>query len=1373
MNKKFKFLFLIGLCLLTLIACKTDLDEGEDFLNPEKEQAASVFYSPKNEAKDIAGRTPVTFIWDSPVFSLQNPESAQKFLEKNIEIMPSIEGSWQLLGTTGILFEPSEDWKFSTHYEFDIPELGINYAFNTPRVEIEDIHSKNLGGQTPLTIFLNQPIDLSEANKISFDPDKDFDIAYGEVERWENEKMIKETNESIIEFIPKTEWDEQASFTLTLPKGAVGKEGDLPTLVDQKQGFSTIEKFQIINIDEPSDVFSSLRLEFSYQVNAHDFLKKITLEPIDAELWEAYIDDKLEKIAEDDTRSDFYFDPPGGRWQAGQGYEFNVSAEIEDQFGRQLGADKLITFKSFFSNRLESFFFPYSHKVFKNGELPKFFVKHSGDIDPVTLTITRLYPKYKSATASLDWEFSNLRQRIEELDLERIFPGFFTGTDYAGFFKLKLSYDDKNNYAPDTYLINFSVVDFLVEQKSAADETVQILVQSFPGEKVKIVPDGIQVITSSWEGRDGQLFNFGPLQKYVSEFTTVDNFWGVAVTAEKKIGIGSRSFQDGFLYGDLPVNVNQYEYETDVRGVVFTDRPLFQPGDRIYFKSIFRETNFFKKDFPLKTIDPKETFSCNLEIFDSRHESVFQTNMQIVGGSLDGYWDIPEDLVFGEYNIEITFPQYGENYRNRAESIFYVGEYRKPDFLVDGSWNCGQAIWQDECEATISSEYAFGGALAGKSFDYTVSLFGYKPIQWWWGSPDKQDRVILNGSGVLNKDGEFIIPVDLDFELDEENIDWDLLNLDLTVEAAQGDSSSTTVSIPFFVSTEQVELRRLPYFFGQNESEIEFSGTLEDLSGNALKKSLEAELIRKKWVRNDRKDAVGDYSSEWHAVEEVIRKIDISSDERGQFSSSFLRPEDSGEYILRVTSYDPKKRSAVAEENFYIWTSRRDEFTMQQNPENKTFVPFVEKDEYQIGEMATVLFPHTEWEIDRAHVTLERGKVLETLTPDIADQTVSFPVESWMAPNVIVSIVLEGRDEKGSPKVKFGAINIPIYDPNHELDISVQPEKNDYQPQDTVKLFLKTAKDGQPVSAELTVAVVDQTLLALRSRDQIGTLFQKFLKELPLGVYTSHTLANFISRADLEDIYEKVEEIKAVMDSAFGGGGKGDDVKPRGEFRDTAEWIATIRTDQNGEAVAEFKLPDNLTTWHIWVIGSTNDNAFGETEGEFSTSLPLLIAPIMPNIFRFGDESEVGLLIRRNIGSPKSEKVQVKLTLSEDFVKQEYEKTVSVEDEIRIFFPVEIARSDKFTWPLEGKDTTLKFEIEAAESGLRDAVEIQRRIMPPTISTTAAEFFRIEDPESLAVKSDERALESVLTFKVFGTLLDRLQKFVNEAREMNYGCTEQ
>ena len=72
-----------------------------------------------------------------------------------------------------------------------------------------------------------------------------------------------------------------------------------------------------------------------------------------------------------------------------------------------------------------------------------------------------------------------------------------------------------------------------------------------------------------------------------------------------------------------------------------------------------------------------------------------------------------------------------------------------------------------------------------------------------------------------------------------------------------------------------------------------------------------------------------------------------------------------------------------------------------------------------------------------------------------------------------------------------------------------------------------------------------------------------------------------------------------------------------------------MQTDVHGSASIDIPLPDNLTTWNIWVIGHTEDNAFGEAESSFVSTLPLRITPEIPNVLRAGDVTQLGVQVHR------------------------------------------------------------------------------------------------------------------------------------------------
>ena len=1379
------------------------------FTSPENKL---VFVSPSNNSVDVSGKTPVTFMWDKPTFVLQNAERTQKWLSRNISVMPAMKGSWQVLGTTGILFEPKENWKNSTRYEFRISEevVGevVEYAFETPRVKLERVDANDLIFRKPLLVRLNQDISLKEAKKFWVRADTKvfekhvfskneerevdasvlhFDVKYHVVKTKNKKgKLIEKKDKSIVEFIPKEDWPEGMRYTLGIPKEIRGLEGTLSTLSEQARGFSTILSFTITK-HSIQDVLSSFDVSFSSPVPINNFWDNVDLDVVDGAEWDRYVEqekqESMERRGENYSSRYFYIQSLGAHWVPQKKYTLTVNKDLKDKYGRRLGKDEVISFSSEFSNTVRSVFFPREVKTYKTGILPKYYIWYSGAHNNVSLKIERVPPKNGEVDKNifkknLVWDAHPDKRQVVEFDFAKEFPELVDENDLLvpGWYKVQLFYTpDERDARQHTITSEFGVLDFQVELKQTANDEIIV----YP----EILKEGQRFDVDIFEKYWKQDCNCRVVEHKIShEDVTVPFKFPINtnkkniifVRSGNQVGIGSTEFEKGIRPYDAPVLFQPYKYKEFLTGVVFPDRPLFRPGDKVFFKSLFRERLFFEKQFPLKSVNSNKNYSYRIKISDPQYNEIYSEEFKTKGGSLDGEWVIPGNGILGKYQLTVEFLYADGSIMSEKGTDFYVTEYRKPTFLIDAEFDTPQAVWKDEILAEVSAEYAFGGKMAGKKVNYQVSFFGRERQHWYWHGGAKRDRVLAEGESVLDADGMLRIPVVLDVELEDE-IDWDLVNLGVTVEASPSEKSSKTISIPFYRSSEKIQLEQGRYFYRPENEKIEVSGEVTDLDDHPLEdKEISVELFQKKWVRSDRRSGNGDFVGEWQSEEVLIHDEEIESDEHGAFETSLKIPEESGQYFVRVFSEDEKDRLAKAERHFWVWTDKHAQFSMRQNEVNRILPLFTDKDDYKVGDDIEVLFPHDEWKIEKVHATIERGTVLEMLEVNLENNTVGFKAEAWMAPNIFASVLIEGKDKRGVPQVRWGVIKISVSDASHALSIKLTPDKKNYRPQDTVLLDIFTESNGNSISSEVTIAVVDQTLLALKSRPELD-LWKKFLAELPLGVRTFHSLANFLSEIDLGDIYKKVEKIKAASESPFGGGGgggKGGEFKPRGDFRDTAAFIATIQTDENGHAVAKIPLPDNLTKWHIWAVGSTKGNAFGEAETELQTSLPILISPIVPNFFRAGDKTNVGLLIRRNISDPKEEEIKITMQIPEEIEGDVLEESVDVMDEERVFFPVSVPYEKK-SIPVDGLDIELRFDIEGLESGLKDSIVLKRKILPPVISTSVAEFLKIKEPTDLTFRTDERSLKSVLVVKIFGTLIDRLQKFVDIAHEMNLLCTEQ
>ncbi len=1220
--------------------------------------------------------------------------------------------------------------------------------------------------------------------------------------------------------IPRENWKGATKFKLNIPKGFLGKEGNLAMKADLQSNFVTIDDFKVKQSYKPDDVFRSFNINFTSEISVEEFAKNVEISPKpESEVWEKY----LENLQKDEAERTYFTLPPlGNYWKPNQEYDVKLKAGLKDKYGRELERDFSEKFSAKFPTKFESVFFPEQNAVFKPDTDFKPTFWYSGEIVKVNVEVKETLLKKHKYTKSFDVESSLDKEVFWELDLKEHFPEIFgkDGKLLVGKYEMKIEGLDKSSlikdvmgrrdYYPRNYNTNFYVSDFAVGIKQFPSKKFELNIASFQSEDELSEEFNYEIYEQKQYNQD---YFKDPV--LVSEIVKngadllLPQRWGVEVVvkAGDKVGFGSTTFNKGMNVYESGVEMNAGFYERDQkRSVNFADRPLYKPGQTVYLKSIFRELQTDGKVFPLKDVDFDKTKSYKIEIRDPRWGEVATIDIDGTTASMDAEWIIPEDAMHGNYNISVS-----DNNGQIGSLQVYVGEYRKSNFLLDGKFGADQAFYKETEKMMVNANFAFGGALSNRPVNYRVFVEGQNDCFWRWddfgGGCGIQEKELANGEGILDGNGEFQKPLDLDFEIEKNDPVWDNLKFRATVRDGDAEENSVEKSIPFYMSTEKIELDQIPYY-AKKDDEIKISGKVSYWQGEKIAdKDLTLKILKPK-SGFDRSNLDGKGKDA-----EVIENWSIRSDEDGKFNfvlDLYTLKDVVGSYEIEVTSKDSKGRVAKASHNF--WIPGVDNKRVNLEDENKILPLILDKDSYEVGERVEVFIPHSEWKIVNARATLERGEILEDLIINLENQTVSFDTEKWMAPNVYVSVLLEGKDENNNPKIKWGVIDVPVQDKSRNLEIEVTANKENYKPGEKVSFEIKTMAGGENVPAELTVVVVDETLLSLKSRNKMD-LIGTFLAKLPLGVGLSHTVANFVSQDQIDQVAKEIKDIQLwendgdfaggemVMESirtdSFSapegrmlmkseanfamdeeaemavGGGMAPEPVARDNFQDTAKFIGKIMTDKNGVAKFDFELPDNLTTWNVYVIGHTEQNNFGSAETSVKTSLPLLISELVPNFFQMGDEVQIGLLIRRNVPEMEKEDVEVKLELPEGFTTDESVKTVEMKDETRVFFTVKIAEKG-YDLKEDWHDVQFGFTVKGEDSGMSDKIVLERKLFPPKISLTAAEFLRVEGAEKLNLKPDlKRAITSNVLVKVFVSLAAKLETFVDVAARQDYGCAEQ
>ncbi|MCC6466202.1 MAG: hypothetical protein IT463_12755 [Planctomycetes bacterium] len=247
---------------------------------------------------------------------------------------------------------------------------------------------------------------------------------------------------------------------------------------------------------------------------------------------------------------------------------------------------------------------------------------------------------------------------------------------------------------------------------------------------------------------------------------------------------------------------------------------------------------------------------------------------------------------------------------------------------------------------------------------------------------------------------------------------------------------------------------------------------------------------------------------------------------------------------------------------------------------------------------------------------------------------------------------------------------------------------------------------------------------------------------------------------------------------ARGGGGRRSDdaadTPTRENFRDSAFFSADIRTSAEGVASVTFTLPDNLTEWTWEAVSTDRVAAVGQAVGRFTAAKPLSARLIGPRGLTQGDEVELTALLQ-NLGETGA-------AVSAEFTPNAAPGTARVDvvaspAEATLLVAPGAAASVRWRVKVTGwGDCTVK--VRAFTDDAEDTVVWKYRVEPRGMKVTTVKQVRLEGSrQSLDVDTGlppgavpER---STLSLHFQGSLLSDLVDALPALVQYPYGCAEQ
>ncbi|NPV76096.1 MAG: hypothetical protein HPY59_06925 [Anaerolineae bacterium] len=710
-----------------------------------------------------------------------------------------------------------------------------------------------------------------------------------------------------------------------------------------------------------------------------------------------------------------------------------------------------------------------------------------------------------------------------------------------------------------------------------------------------------------------------PLAGYDGEITYY------AVTGEpgqENFGIGLENWNNGIASWDF--GLPSYQYNRQDFAYLYTDRPIYQPGQTVNFRVILRQEEYGQYALP-----GLQSISVNIygEYSPTAGERPLLTTQSLPlspYGTASGSFQLPQDAPVGTYSLALKDGQY-------SQLDFQVAAYRKPEFEILASFEEEDQFTGEDLAANIQANYYFGAPAGNLKVHWilyarpeSLSL----PDQWvagksafYWSQASFLD---YSPFGQVIKEGDIVTQTDGSVRL--EFLASDLSNLltndqrqILTLEVTGQDESQIPVSAraemvlhpgKFYIGV------KTETWVGKTGSPLGFQIQTIDWkispSGNH---DLRAELQKISWETED-PAGVFSYRDSVKPVFSAISSVKFKTDSQGRSRLEFIPPEP-GTYQLEV-----KGEGALTQ--VLVWVTGPAGASWPELA-NQQLSLRSNATEYSGGETARIFIPNPFPGRTIGLITFEKGEILQTSVIEFESASYEFnlPIEAEYAPNGYLSVTLIGATASGQPDFRSGYLEILVKPQTKHLNVEVTPQPAAATPGSEVNLSIRvTDWQGKPVQGEFSVALVDKALLALTDPNAKDIL-TAFYDHIPLGVSTSFPLAAYSQRA--------------VLFAADGRGGGGMGPLPpviRSNFQDTAYWNGSVETDTAGSAILTVKLPDNLTTWVVTVRGLTKETLVGEAVREIVTGKDLMLRPVTPRFLVVGDHVALSAIVHNNTPTP-------------------------------------------------------------------------------------------------------------------------------------------
>lgn len=806
--------------------------------------------------------------------------------------------------------------------------------------------------------------------------------------------------------------------------------------------------------------------------------------------------------------------------------------------------------------------------------------------------------------------------------------------------------------------------------------------------------------------------------------------------------------------GSLSVSkyaVSGVRHKKGIKGYIYGERGVWRPGDTLFLSFMLNDNmNKLPKGHPVKmelsdpfgTIIHREIKTNGLNNF---YSFIVPTDQDASTGNWNARVSVGGAVFNKQLKIETIKPNRLKIKAAFDEEIINSGTALEGTLQVHWLHGAVAKNLKADITARFKQQKTVFKAFPDHVFDDPARRFSSEELTIFNGRVDAEGKAVFSIDPSLNKQAPGMLKASFITKVYENGGDF---STDVFTKTYSPYGSYVGLSTPKGDRARNMLL---------TDKKHRFDVVTLDQDGKPIAvKDLEVKIykINRNWWWNANNANLSQYNGSTYRETVFSKTIDTKSNGKTAFNFELKYP-DWGRFLVRIVN--PKSGHATGKLIFVDWPGWAGKARKGDPSEANMLVFAADKENYNVGETAHVVFPSSEG--GRALVTIENGtEVLQSLWVETQKENTKFDfkITPEMAPNVYISIASlqkHGNTITDEPIRKYGIASITVENPKTKLKPKIsmpsvlRPEQN---------VSIKVSEErGKAMT--YSIAIVDEGLLDL-TRFKTPDPWNVFYAKQALGVKTWDIYDDVIGAYG-----GRINQVFSIGGDDMNAGSKN---KKANRFKPVVIYQGPFFLDKGKTKTHQIKIPKYIGSVRTMVVAHHPDTeAYGNVEKTTPVRKPLMVLASVPRKVSPGEKARIPVTVFAMENKVKNVTVRLKSNASFTIIGSE-SQTVNFTkpDEKMVYFDVEVVKNGIGT-----------IEVIASGNGEKASFEIELDVLNPNPETSEVTDLVLEPKGSENISFETFGVDGTNRAQIEFSSLPHIDfnARLNYLIQYPHGCVEQ